>query len=83
MPIGHIYFRNILFNHYEILTCYVEPHFRRKGICTQMFSKLKSWYPGGTFITQQGNKQSTPWLLKMGFEKRADGWWLVEKEKAA
>lgn len=79
MPVGYIYFRSVLNDHVEILHCFVEPSLRRTGILTCMFVKLNEWYPSATFITQQGNRYSTVWLLKQGFIKRDSGWWRVRR----
>jgi hypothetical protein len=75
-PIGYLYYRIVMGNYIEILHCYVHPTMRRRGYLTKMFLALRGGYPDSTFITQQGTEQSEPWLRKMSFEQRTDGWWL-------
>lgn len=76
-PVGYIYYRPVMGMHVELLDCYVNPLLRRQGILTKMFQKMLIEHGAGvTFITQTGSEESTPWLKKIGFKQRADGWWL-------
>lgn len=75
-PIGHIFYRNILLNHIEILYIFVHERLRRQRLAERMLVELRMWHPSCTICTALGNDLSTPWLTAMGFKQTPAGWFL-------
>jgi GNAT superfamily N-acetyltransferase len=80
-PIGILYYRHTMRNLMEILNVWTHDPYRRQGVATAMLKRLREWYPTMSLCTAEGNKMSTPWLVKHGFKNKADGWFLGPLQK--
>lgn len=76
VPIGFIWYSQILVSVVNLHYIFVNEKFRRQGIADAMLVELRDWYPKATIVTAVSNELSEPWLLKNGFLKEHDGWWL-------
>ena len=76
MPLGYIWYQQILVDHTDLVYVWVHERCRRQRIASQMLVELISWYPTNTVATAVANKLSAPWLRAMGFVQEPGGWFL-------
>lgn len=75
-PIGTLWFTHCGAHTIDITSIYVIDHFRRLGVATYLVDKLHETFPSTkAIITGTGNKESIPWLKKLGFKfSKSYGW---------